>query len=113
MIYSKGVGEAVSKLLKNGANPNVKDDEGQTALHHVIWQLGQSRTTEELKGYGECLDSLLDPNKHISTERLDQLSYRPIYPVDVSIQDNEGDTALHLATRNGIFYCISFEISNL
>ncbi len=69
--HSKGVGEAVSKLLKNGANPNVKDDTGQAALHHVIWQLRQSRTTEELKGYEECLDALLDLNKSISTEKLD------------------------------------------
>ncbi len=79
----------VSTLLAKGANPNVKDEKGQTALHQVVLELSQACTTEDKHGYGECLDALLKE------------ATSPAVSSNVNSQDDKGDTALHLAIRHG------------
>lgn len=75
-------------LLAKGANPNVRDQKGQTALHQVVLEMCQSWATEDKNGYMDCLDVLLKENQYP-------------FSVDINSQDNDGDTALHLATRHG------------
>ncbi len=78
----------MSKLLAKGANPNVTDQKGQTVLHQVVLEMSQSRATEDKNGYMDCLDVLLKEHQYP-------------FSVDINSRDNDGDTALHLATRHG------------
>ncbi|CAB0029453.1 unnamed protein product, partial [Trichogramma brassicae] len=68
-------------LLKNGANPNVANADGSTALHVAC------------KDKNDAHGSFRAIMKH-SAER-----YRPLR---VDAQDGNGDTPLHLALKNGL-----------
>lgn len=106
----------MEKLMTKGANPNVKDEKGRTPLHHVLWELSQSRSNVELKAYGECFEVLLkdaslpgivnsqDNEGNTALHLAVQLGERQ----KVNSQDNEGNTALHLAIRYGIILITSF-----
>ena len=61
----------VDILLVKGADPNLVDSEGRSCLHYAV-----------LNGYFDIVERLL---KH--------------YPIDVNLQDHEGNTSLHLGCQ--------------
>ena len=65
--------EGLVKALKNGADPNAKDQDGWTALHFAAY-LGSLDMVKYLVGVGK---------------------------VDVNVKDKEGQTALHKAAQDG------------
>ena len=72
--------DSVKALLGAGANVNVKDNDGRTALMYAIGPYsGHDR--------GECMKELLAAG------------------VNVNMKDKEGNTALMLATRHNCTKC--------
>lgn len=97
--------EIVCDLIKNGANPNTKDDDGNTLLHI----LAKTNRFDELKHY--LLDQkdlhfdldIQDSNGDSVLHLLANLGQRELlaklitkYKPDLNIQNNKGKTILHL-----------------
>lgn len=78
-------------LLKNGADPNLKDDTGKTTLHELICSLDLSMQTEEIERYLDCLDILLQSNTGRDHE-----------PVDLEAKCSIGFNALDYAIVSGM-----------
>jgi len=83
--------EVVALLLKNGADPNLKDDTGKAALHELVCSLDLSMQTEEIERYLDCLDIFLQSNTGRDHE-----------PVDLEAKCSIGFNALDYAIVSGI-----------
>lgn len=101
-----GNNELVRFLLDNGADINVKSQDGMTPLHYAT--IANKDTTVKLLIERNAL--LLKNNKgntalHISISVKRSFNVRNLigkkYPESVNIQNNDGNTALHLALKNG------------
>jgi len=60
MYDALGLDDMVSLLLRNGADPNIKDAVGKTPLHELASSFDLSSDEEEKERFLECLDILLD-----------------------------------------------------
>jgi ankyrin repeat protein len=118
-----GSGKKIALLLDHNADPNAKDNKGYTplmwAVHTILFEMGR-------KGYPKPKDILrhLSPQLRAHLRREHSLKkpshYFPAMQLLVSrgaipnAQDNEGNTALHLAVSppNDILYikCPSLEL---
>ena len=72
---SRGDTEAMKKQIEEGADPNEKDDEGLTPLHHAA-----SRKGPTIEGVRTLVEGGANPNEEL---------------------DSDGLTPLHLAAMNG------------
>ena len=81
--------EMVTALIKNGANPSIKSNDGKNALHHAV-----------------CISTLCLGNDHSETD----LTICPLTipellasaGVDINALDNSGNAPIHLAAQNGL-----------
>ena len=69
--------ECAKELIANGADINAVDDLGKTPLHSTA-----------CRGSNECVHKLLIDKQ-----------------VKISVQDNNGKTALHYAVKTGVAFC--------
>lgn len=81
----------LSLLLKNGANPNLKDDAGKVALHVIVNSL-DLRMPSDIERSLDCVDILLQSNY----SGLDH------EPVDIEAKCSIGFNALDYAIVSGI-----------
>ena len=94
----------VLHLLKNKADPNFQNMDGQTALI-ITAQQGRTRTMELLLGYGA--DPNIQENDFGSTALMNSVRSCRLYDsklliangADPNIQNNEGQTSLNIAQR--------------
>lgn len=92
VLYAKGVNQNTVKsiefLTKNGINPNLQDENGQTAVHYAI-SLGNIDLIEFLVKNGASL-KVRDMNdktiQDFAFENVDLLNYHKLY----NLFDNEG-----------------------
>ncbi len=86
---SLGVVEMTAALLENGANPNQTSENGKNALHHAV-----------------SIDALCfapqEANPDFTLCPLTIPAMLASAGVDVNQSDNEGNTALHIAAKNGL-----------
>jgi ankyrin repeat protein len=96
----------VKLLLERGADVNVADNSGYTALHHAI-EARYDDVSEVLLSHPK-----LDPNarglngvttlmSYVWRERKDAVQKLLDRGADVNAQDDDGDSALHGAAQNG------------
>jgi ankyrin repeat protein len=114
---ARGDLEVVKRLIGRGADVNIKDNKGYTALSHSI----EAR-------YDEVSDVLLnhpqlDPNarglngtttlaSYVWRDRSDVVDQLLERGADVNAQDNDGDAPLHGAAQNGNVGIIDMLIDN-
>ena len=112
---------AVTSLVKCGANVDLQDKDGQTALHHAM-QSPQASICEVLS----CLiKNGADVNAHTFHNEtplmlasrdghVNVVTFLIEHGADVDLQDKDGDTALHYAARfSGVFPEIVETLLNL
>lgn len=103
---ARGDLQVVNALLSRGVDPNVKDKRGYTAMSHAIEAM-----------YEDVVDALLasprlDPNSRSLNDRpalmayvwrdsKDRVEKLLAHGADVTLQDADGDTALHGAAQTG------------
>lgn len=90
-FHASGLKEVVSLLLRHGANPNAKDNNGKTTLHELVRSIHFSTNEEDKINMLECLDVFLD-NDGEDNE-----------PLDLEAKCSEGFSALNHAIFSGIF----------
>ncbi|KAL8904858.1 MAG: hypothetical protein Q9171_006896 [Xanthocarpia ochracea] len=109
----RGDNTAVKILLDHGANPEIRDFEGNTALNQAV-RSAHLPTVQLLLDYG------VDTNKRNAYGRTvlhqachakdDPALVRPLITVDVNATDFNGDTALQYATQqnhiNNVLYLL-------
>ena len=85
-----GLREVVIKLLKHGADPNLRGKGGQTVLHILIDKALRNLSNSEKKNHDvvEAIRKLLDIGCHSS--------------MDVNAEDLNSKTPLHIAVSCGI-----------
>jgi ankyrin repeat protein len=96
--------------LNNGADPNIKDVKGQTALHYAF-ENGNLNMVKMLSGVNPNIEDLEGQTALIVAARWDLASgvnnretivYRLLNNgADPNIKDVKGQTALHYASENG------------
>lgn len=94
--------KTVEILLKNGADPNLKDKNGKTALMHAVVMLGTEKTVNLLLEYGadpnlkdnEGYTALMHASCYIKREKMIIILLK--YGADPNLQNNDGETALML-----------------
>ena len=87
--YILGLKDVVSLLLRNGANPNAKDDNGRTTLHELVRSINFSTSEEDKTSMLECLDVFLE-NDGKDNE-----------PLDLEFKCSKGFSALNYAIFSG------------
>lgn len=84
-----GLREVIIKLLKNGADPNLRGKGGQTILHILIDKtLRKHINCEQKNRFVEAIRELLDTGSHFS--------------MDVNAEDLQSKTPLHMAVSCGV-----------
>jgi uncharacterized protein len=103
---ARGDLQVVKALVERGADVNVKDNKGYTALNHAI-EARYDEVSEVLLNHPQ-----LDPNargrngvttlmSYVWRERKDAVQKLLDRGADVNAQDNDGDAALHGAAQSG------------
>lgn len=103
--------EVLKNLLDMGADPNIKDSNGWTALHYAC-QLGDSNSVMTLCEYYKSIDILSNNNRtplHFASffnfpEIVQFLLSKGANP---NIKDNNGCFPIHLASKQGNLSCIN------
>ena len=90
LFYELGFDDVVCLLLRNGADPNLKDAVGKTPLHELVSSFDLSSDEEEKERFLECLDILLDSEG------------RGHSPVDLEAKCSFDFTPLNYAIFSGI-----------
>jgi ankyrin repeat protein len=91
-------------LLQHGADPNIAEDQGGTAMHFFHHPLDHPEWFKGLMAKGARLDIVRDADGHTplhayaSKWQLGDLSLFQPFVSDWSITDGNGDTLLHIAT---------------
>jgi ankyrin repeat protein len=86
--------DLVGSLIQNGADPNDKDQYNEeTALHKAVKGYCDANASDELNAYTAVLEYLLQNN---------------IKNVDIDAQNDEGKTALFLATEKTNYNAVKF-----
>lgn len=97
--------QMVKKLLEAGINPNIKNNDGQTALQLAI-KAGDENIVRELLKHGVNVndqDLFKQTALHYAVQqgKVEAISALIDNNTDVDIQDITGQTALHYATLEG------------
>ena len=92
--YLRNKFEVIEFLLKNGADVNAVDDNGETPLHYVI----QSLNSHSLDAYEESIE--------IANFLINE-------GADVNISNADGNTPLHYLIQGEIIYKIEYQTHNM
>ncbi len=102
---TNGHAEVVTALLAAGADPNVSDDSGNTALIYATWRTGNSEVIRALlvggadpNTRGKWVTALENTVRKGDVEAVVALLAGG---ADPNLQDEDGDTALKLAEKEG------------
>lgn len=93
-------------LLSLGANPNIQDNQGRTALHHVIARKDSNKIEED---FDTETESIYTYNIHSNCSSLDFVELLLQNNCDHTIKDNNGQTALDLALQEDVTQYINDE----
>ena len=104
LVYACNIGK-LSTLLNKGADVNIQDNKGYTALH-IAASLGNYELIELLSAYSadaNICNKYGELPLHIAIRNgdLDSIAILLHHTKNVNIQDRYGNTPLHLATSSG------------
>ena len=86
MASDEGLSEVVELLLQNGADPNIRDKNGRTAIHYIM--ILDDRETPR-------------PSEKMMSDKLEILQLLIVKGINVNIKDRNGATALIIASIVG------------
>jgi len=103
---ARGDLEVVNLLIQRGADPNVTDNMGDTALLHALEarydQVEQILLNHpKLDPHARGLNGVTTLSKYVWRERKDAVQKLLDLGADVNAQDNDGDAPLHGAAQTG------------
>ena len=105
LAISKSKESAVQLLVKHGAIDylNMRDEKGQTSLHHLATQIGDIPITLSLYCDMDALDNSGSAPLHLAISELNLQAAELLldHGADVDMKNSEGQTALHLASQHG------------
>jgi ankyrin repeat protein len=108
--------EVVEWLLDKNADIHAVDDEGQTCLHHAAWR-GEVRCVKMLLKAGAYIDHKDKEGWtalfHASRGQIDAIKYLLEKKSNPQITDNEGNTCLHIASKNYKLECVELLVEYL
>jgi len=96
--------DSLQVLLDHGADPNVKDKNGQTSLHYASAEYGYSYFIEILLKHGAKINET-DKNLRtplilaVARENYDSVKILLNYKLDINHREKYGKTALYYAKR--------------
>ena len=99
--------EAMTDLIKSGADPSLGDEDGYTVLHLAakienpdgLLTLLENDVSANLKNTQTCASPLFDA---IISDRKDHFRYLLAHKANLKAQDDLGDTPLHIAAATGV-----------
>lgn len=102
--------QQLENILAQGASPDLKDEEGRTALH-IVCTMGNQALVPVLCEYGgniEALDNQENTPLHCASQsgRRGCIQFLLETAANVNAQNNDGDTPMHLAAWNGHLSCV-------